>query len=316
VIRGITRAQALAALAAATAACATAANAQTAPLIRLGGSGTDLYIEPFIAQDAGFFARAGLNVEVTPLANGGAIAAAVAGGALDAGLADMIQIANAVNRGVPFAFFAGGGLYATEAPILALCVAKSGPVRGARDLNGQTVALVALKSITEAAVREWLRVNGADVGTIKFFEMPYAEMAPALARGTLAAAFIGEPFLSAARDDVRILGRSYDAVAPSFYISAWFGSRDWIGKNPELVRRLTQALYDTARWADGHHNESAPILAKYAKLDVDRIRAMNRTRYATSLDPKLMQPVLDVALKYQLIEKPLAAADLMVKLPA
>ena len=43
---------------------------------------------------------------------------------------------------------------------------------------------------------------------------------------------------------------------------------------------------------------------------------MNRTRYATSLDPKLMQPVLDVALKYQLIEKPLNAADLMVKLPA
>ena len=313
--RAPSRARVLALLSAAPALRARAASAQSGPAVRLGGSGTDLYVEPFIALDAGFFARAGLNVEVTSLANGGAIASAVAGGALDAGLADMIQIANAANRGLPFAFFAGSGLYASDAPILALCVAKNGPVKAAKDLEGQTVALVALKSITEAAVREWLRTNGADVTKIKFFEMPYAEMAPALVRGALAAAFLGEPFLSAAKDDVRILGRSYDVVAPSFYISAWFASRDWIGKNSDLVRRLTQALYDAARWANGHHNETAPILAKYAKLDLERIRSMNRTRYATSLDPKLMQPVLDVAIKYQLIEKPMNASDLIVRIP-
>ena len=312
----LTRARALALAAALPALRATAVRAQAGPPIRLGGSATDLYVEPFLALDGGFFAKAGLDVTVTALANGGAIAAAVAGGALDAGLADMIQIANAANRGLPFAFFAGSGLYSSEVPILALCVAKNGPVKAAKDLEGQTVALVALKSITEAAVREWLRANGADVAKIKFFEMPYAEMAPALTRGALAAAFLGEPFLSAAKDDVRILGRSYDAVAPSFYISAWFASRDWIGKNPDLVRRLTQALYDTARWANGHHAETAPILAKYAKLDLSRIRAMNRTRYATSLDPKLMQPVLDVAVTYQLIAKPMRASDLIAKVPA
>jgi NitT/TauT family transport system substrate-binding protein len=312
---GLTRARTLALLATTAAAGAAPVGAQTAPL-RLGGSGTDLYIEPFLALDGNYLANAGLgHAEVSSLANGGAIAAAVAGGALEAGLADMIQIANAANRGLPFAFFAGSGLYASDAPILALCVAKNGPVKSAKDLEGGTVALVALKSITEAAVREWLRVNGADLTKIKFFELPYAEMAPALARGTVAAAFVGEPFLSAAKDDVRIVGRCYDAVAPSFYISAWFASRDWIAKNGETVRRLTAALYNTARWANGHHDETAPILAKYAKLDLARIRAMNRTRYATSLDPKLMQPVLDIALRYQLIEKPVAAADLIARIP-
>lgn len=312
---GLTRARTLALLAVAPAFGTAPVRAQTTPL-RLGGSGTDLYIEPFLALDGGYLSRAGLgNAEVSALANGGAIASAIAGGALEAGLADMIQIANAANRGLPFAFFAGSGLYASDAPILALCVAKSGAVKTAKDLEGGTVALVALKSITEAAVREWLRVNGADLTKIKFFEIPYAEMAPAVGRGTVAAAFIGEPFLSAAKDDVRILGRCYDAVAPSFYISAWFASRDWIAKNGETVRRLTTALYDTARWANGHHDETAPILAKYAKLDLARIRAMNRTRYATSLDPKLMQPVLDIALRYQLIEKPVAAADLIARIP-
>ncbi len=311
----VSRARALGALSAAAALAPSLVGAQ-APSVRLGGSGTDLYIEPFLALDAGYFSRAGLSVDVSALANGGAIASAVAGGALEAGLADMIQIANAVNRGLPFAFFAGSGLYSSEAPILALCVAKNGAMKSAKDIEGGTVALVALKSITEAAVREWLRQNGADLAKIKFIEMPYGEMTPALARGTVAAAFLGEPFLSAGKDDVRIVGRCYDVVAPSFYISAWFGSRDWIGKNPEVVRKLAGALYACASWANGHHDETAPILAKYAKLDVGRIRAMNRTRYATTLDPRLMQPVLDIAVRYQLIEKPVAAADLIVRLPA
>lgn len=285
--------------------------AQAAPVVRLGGSGTDLYIEPFLALDGGYFARAGIDAQVTSLANGGAIADAIAGGALDVGLADMIQIANAVDRGLPFAFFAGSGLYSADAPTNALCVAQAGTVHAAKDLNGQTIALVAVKSITEAAVREGLRRNGADLSTIRFFEMPYGEMAPALAHGTVGGAFIGEPFLSAAKGDVRILGRCYDAVARTFYISAWFGSRDWLARNPDLVRRVTAALYATARWADAHHDETAPILAKYAKLDLARIRAMTRTTYATSLDPKLMQPVLDIAATYHLIAKPVVATSLI-----
>jgi len=43
---------------------------------------------------------------------------------------------------------------------------------------------------------------------------------------------------------------------------------------------------------------------------------MTRAVFATSLDPRMMQPVLDVAAKYKIIDKPLAASDLVLKLPA
>ncbi len=310
----LSRARAMALLASAPALVPHAAAAQANATVRVGASATDLYLEPFIALDAGFFSRAGISAQITPLANGAAIAQAVAGGSLDTGLADMIQIANAANHGLPFAFFAGSGLYSSQAPILAMCVAKNGPIKTIKDLDGQTIALVVLKSITEAAVEEWLRVNGVDLTRVKLYELPYVEMLPALQRGTVGAALIGEPFLSAAKNDVTILGKSYDAVAPSFYISSWFAARDWIARNPDVSRRFTQAIYETARWANTHRPDTALILAKYAKLDIERIRSMNRTTYATSLDPRLMQPVLDIAAKYKLIEKPVAAADLIVKI--
>jgi hypothetical protein len=42
---------------------------------------------------------------------------------------------------------------------------------------------------------------------------------------------------------------------------------------------------------------------------------MKRASFATSLDTKLMQPVLDVGVRYKAIEKQVAAADLIAVIP-
>jgi hypothetical protein len=70
-------------------------------------------------------------------------------------------------------------------------------------------------------------------------------------------------------------------------------------------------MYDTARWANVHHTESAPILSKYSKLDVERVEAMTRISYATSFQPALVQPVLDIAYKYKQLATPVNARDII-----
>ena len=70
-------------------------------------------------------------------------------------------------------------------------------------------------------------------------------------------------------------------------------------------------MYDLARWANANHDQTAVILSKYSKLDIDRINAMARAVFATSLSPNLMQPVLDIAARYNLIKQPIAARLLM-----
>ena len=290
---------------------AGAALGQAPPLVRIGCNATDLYLQPYIAQDDGFFDRAGLTATIEPFANGAANAQAVIAGAVDTGPADMIQIANAHNRGIPLAFFAGSGVFTSRQPTILLCVAKNSPLKNPKELEGGTIALVALKSLTEAGMREWLRQNGVDTTRVRLFELPYAEMSAALARGTVTAAFIGEPFLTAAKADVRIIGSPNDSIAPTFYLSAWFARQEWIAANAPTLRKLRQAFYDSARWANAHHADTAATLTKYAKVDPELTRTMNRIGYATSLDPKLMQPVLDIALRYGLIEKAVTAQELI-----
>lgn len=308
------RAQAVALLGATAAAAALprAARAQGLP-IRIGTVAADAYAEPYYAQDLGSFARAGLNVEITSFTNGAALAAAVVGGSVDAGVGDATEVANGVSHGVPFVLFAGCGLYSTKTPTTLLCVAKDATIATAKDLEGSVVAVVSLVSLQSTAVKAWLANNGADLSKVRFTELPFSSMGGALTRGTIAAAFIAEPALTSVKPDVKVLAKAYDAIAPEFLISDWFTTRDWLARNADAAKRLVQVIYDTARWANAHQDLSAPILAKYSKLDLDRVRAMTRAVYATSLDPKMVQPVLDNAAKFKSLDRPFKAADLIAR---
>jgi NitT/TauT family transport system substrate-binding protein len=311
----LSRARYIAAIAAASIwARRERAGAQSEPAIRIGAYTTDAYAQIFYAVESGFLKRAGLNVDVTILANPATNTQVVAANALDVCLADPVQVAHPVNAGVPLAFFAGSGLYATNNPTTLLVLSNESPLRAAKEFEGQSIAVVALASISSLAVREWLRQNGAELERVRLVELPFSSMASALTRGTVAGAFLAEPFLSGARGNLRILAKAYDSIARSFAISTFFASRDWLSKNRDAARRFTQAMYDTARWANTHRPESSEILSKVSKIDVERVRTMARVTYATSLEPAQLQPVLDVAFKYNQLEHQVDARDLIVRI--
>jgi NitT/TauT family transport system substrate-binding protein len=300
-------------LIAAAAAVPRIARAQ-APTIRIGTVPTESYAPPYFAQAAGFFSRAGLNVEITPFTTGGAVTNAAAGNALDVGMGDAIQLGLAVVRGIPFGFIAGGTQYTTDAPTSRLCVAKTSTLRSAKDLEGQTVGINGLRSIQEFANREWMLQNGADPEKVHFVEIPASAMVAALQRGTVAAAIVTEPVLSSSADDIRFFAKSYDAIAKAFYLNSWFANRDWIAKNPETARKLQQVIFDAHRWANTHHDETAPTLAQITKLPPERIRAMTRAVYGTTVETGYMQPVLDVAYKYKVFERRITATELIARI--
>jgi NitT/TauT family transport system substrate-binding protein len=310
----ISRAQFLAqSTAAAIFANGSNAGAQTPQKIRLGVGVADAYGSPFFATDAGFFDRAGLSVEMGILTSGGAIAQGIVGNAFDAGFIDLMTLSLATAAGVPIVTFAGGGLYTSEAPTSFLVARKDSTLRIAPDLEGQTIAMIALGSAPELATREWLRQNGANVEKVRIVELSLAEMMPAMTRGAVQAMFLAEPFYTQVRDDVRVISKPYDSLARSFYISTLAAKRDWIDQNRSSARKLATAIHEANRWANEHQEETAVILSRYSKMDASKIRASTRVRFATALDVRQMQPILDAAYRYRKIDRQLKAADLIVR---
>jgi NitT/TauT family transport system substrate-binding protein len=285
--------------------------AQSAQKIRVATAPADSYAEPFIGMDTGAFARAGLDAEFTMLPSGAAIATAMAGGAIDVGVGDVINVAHAMLAGVPLALVAGGGLYSTNAPTTLLCVSASSTLRNPKELEGQTIGVVALSSISTLGLQEWLRKSGVDVAAVKLVEMSFPTMLPALLKGQVSAALLSEPFITPAKNQIRVLGKVFDAIAPSFYISAWFARRDWLKANTGVSERIARAAYDIARWTNAHHSESGAIEAKYLKLDAAQFSAMTRVSFGTSLDVGLVQPVLDVAYAYKQLARPVTAKEII-----
>ena len=296
------------------AALPTVARAQSLVPLRIATPGGDTYAEPFYALDEGFLARAGFEGQLTLLNNAGAVTAAVAGGSVDVGIGDMIGIANAVNHGIPLQVFAGAGLYRTDSATTFLCVDANSPIRQAKDLEGKTVTVVTLVGLGTSSTKAWLTQNGADLSKIKFIELPQSEMPPALQRDLVQAAVLVEPFYTSVKSSIRVLGKPYDAVAKEFLICQWIATTDWLAKNAAGARKLVGAIYETARWANTHHDESLPIIAKYNKIDPERIRGIVRAAYATRVGPDLIQPVIDVGVRYKTIEKTLDAGTVIVKL--
>jgi NitT/TauT family transport system substrate-binding protein len=290
------------------------AQAQKLSTLRVGSTAGDSYAEPFYADERGFFKSAGLDVDVNVFPTGAAVTFALAGNAIDVGITNPISLANAVEHGLPFQFFASA---ATYNPLeVALLVAADSPIKEAKDLNGKTVATTALKDTNSLHIVAWVDANGGDSKSIKLVEVPFSAMAAAVRRGTVAAAPIAEPALTTAikAGGLRILSHPMDVYGKHFMVGGYFARADVIAANLSLLRRFRDAVYATGAWANSHPDETAVILAKYSKMDPETVRSMNRAPYGNALTPEMLQPYLDFAFKYGYVGKQFKASDLIAKL--
>jgi NitT/TauT family transport system substrate-binding protein len=288
--------------------------AQGAAPLRVATTPNDTFAEAYYAQDAGFFRKAGLDVDLQTFTNGQQVVTAVTTGTADIGVSNPVSVIQAVQHDVPLVCLASGAVYTSEIPQTALFVAKDAPYRTAKDLVGQTIGLGSLRDLSTAGVAAWLAANGVDMTSLKVVEVPFGEMGPALARGTIQTASIPEPAQDAAKSQIRLLANYFDVVAKRFTLCISVTTPAFLTQHRETARRFTEATYTAAKWANAHHPESAAILSKYSHIDVAVTSRMTRAVYAESTVVPELQPVIDVAYKYKLITAPLRAAELMAKL--
>ena len=123
--------------------------------------------------------------------------------------------------------------------------------------------MTAAGDLTQLGASAWLAGNGADVSKVHFIQITFADMRSALENGLADAAVITEPWLSSAvrSGNIRQVAKPYDAVAPQFLIGVWFTTSQYYAKNAAQAKRFADVIYQAARWANAHHDLTAPILA-------------------------------------------------------
>ena len=101
------------------------------------------------------------------------------------------------------------------------------------------------------------------------------------------------------------------APGKAFCVSVWYAPQSWVNADRDRASHAVEAIYDTARWANTHHDETLAILVRAGHLDATKLAGMSRTVYATSLTPGQIQPIIDIAEQYKIFNKPVDAESII-----
>ena len=308
--------RALGAFAALSIVLVSQAGAQTSTIgtVRIAMPPVDAASQAFYAREKGFFKKHGLNVEIQTASSGGAVAAAVAGGAADVGQSNLSSLCSAHERGLPFVAIAGANQFVAKQHQSALVVAANSPLRNAKEFNGKTVGVSGLKNITEIGFDQWMEQNGGNYQSVKVLELPFSSMADAVASGRIDGAMMTEPELSGALESkrVRTLAAPLESIGKEFVVGTWFTTAGYAKTHPEIVKAYAAAMADAADWANRNQAESGKILAAATGVTMGANAA--RVLFANKLQIKEMQPVIDASAKYGALKSTFPAQQLMAVL--
>lgn len=291
------------------------ARSETIGPLRVATAPNDPYASAYYAQDLGYFAKVGLDVKLLTFSNSSVIAEAITSGSADVGSATPLAVANAHLHGLPFVITTAEALSSSKVLTLGVCTAADSGITGPADLVGKTVAVNQLGAGSALVLDAWLARGGVDVTKVQIVESPFSAMKPGLLRGTFAAAVISEPTLAGNLQDgtIKVIGNPLAAVAPQFLITCWFSTTSFCQAHPDLIARFNRAIYATHAFVNGHPNATLPILAKYAKIDQQKLRHMVHAFFADGLRASDMQAYFDLAARFGAISRAFPAADIIYR---
>lgn len=287
-----------------------AAFAQAPVRLRVGAPPADVAGPLYYAAELGYFTQRGVAVEIVNTANGPATAAAVASRTLDIGSGNALSIAQAHGRGLDFSFIAPSGAYTGTDPSAGLVVAKTSTARTPRDFAGKTFGVNTVGAIGQIAICAWLDKGGVDWKGVRFIELPYSTMLPALDSGRIDGALLVEPALDkAVADGGTVIAPIYNAIAFEFTDGGFFALADFVKSHLDAIRRFNLAIAQASKWGNANHAASAKILEKYSGVPASEMT--HRVMYHERLNPADIQPLIDAAAKYGTLKQSFAATEII-----
>jgi NitT/TauT family transport system substrate-binding protein len=261
----------------------------------------------FVAFGAanGFFAKHKLKINLTSSQGGATAVPALVSGKMQVVGSNVVSLLIAASKGLPVEAIAPGTSAhgAGQKDFGALMVPRGSSIRSVKQLAGKTVAVNTLNNIAEVVVKASLQKSGVDPNRVKLRELDFPEMAPALAKHDVDAAFLIEPFVTIARQGgSRVIDYSYVTTQPNLQVGAYAVSRKFAQENPDVVKRYRAAVGDTAKYLMAHQSKFRTFLAKRADTPVKLAKAMELPTFTTKLNTASLQRTAALVQRFGLVK--------------
>lgn len=282
----------------------------------------DSMLPALYAQDNGYFANAGLDVEFVAVQTGPAVVSAVASGEADIGYAAPVPPINGRLNGVPVKMFLQlAQELAPDKTYTWLVASKASGIANVAGAKGKKIGFNANGGLCELMWRDHLAAAGMTIEDVVPVVLPFPEQEAALQQGNLDATCTINPFFLSMVGNEELAVNSIATgtladLSQPLMNDALFATDDWLAANSETAAKVAQVM-DRARKdllsdraalsaAAEKHMELAPEAAASFDLPI-----VNESMLITAAD---VQRILDAMVRTGMHPGPLNGNDFVHEL--
>lgn len=254
----------------------------------------------YLGIQKGFFSDEGLDVKLQTAQGGAAIVPAVMSNQYQFGFSNVTSLLLGSSQGLGLKIVASGNASTGDVKkdFGGVVVKADSPTKTAADLAGKKIAVNTLNNINTTTVNESVRQAGGDPAGIKYVELGFPDIAPAIDKGDVDAGQLVEPFLTQAIDaGDRLVVSNYAATDPNLEVGSYFTSASYAAKNPKVVQEFTAAMNKSLQYADSHSDEAREILKSYTDIDAATLAKITLPKWPTEINREAVQKLNDLAIK-------------------
>ena len=259
-------------IAIAVTAALSAAPSRAATKVVMIYNATSAYAASYVAQEEGYFAKHGLDLEFSLTGNTTMTPAALMSQTVQLGGITPPMILQANEQGLDLVVVAGATTTPDPAGTSGMLARTGSGIKTAQDLIGRKLGVPGLGGTLDLLAKKWVEAKGVDYRKVSWVEVPFTRMGDTMKAGLVDVVAAILPFY-ARIVDAKIgydIGDLYTPVPDGTLMAFYGSSRDWARKNPEAVKAFRVALDEGVAFiADPAHTAKVQeILAKYSKLPV------------------------------------------------
>ncbi|HSZ43023.1 MAG TPA: ABC transporter substrate-binding protein [Trebonia sp.] len=253
----------------------------------------------YIAQTDGLFRAAGLRVTIESAASAADVVPALLSGSVNVALGQWTSALAAAQAGVQLTAIAPGN---SGAPGLEeLVTGRRSRIASTRQLAGQTIAVNALSGLTQALAENALAAAGVRPGQVRFTAVPFPDMAIALAKGEVGAAFMIQPYLTADKAQVRELQDIDSGTSQGFPLTGYFSARSWAEGHQAALAAFGKALARGQQIAATDRAAVNAAMIRYTGVSAATASVMALGTFPSSVQASQLERVADLMKRYGLL---------------
>ncbi|GAB2894662.1 ABC transporter substrate-binding protein [Neomicrococcus lactis] len=252
----------------------------------------------YIGEKQGFFNEKGLKLDIKFTAGSSVAIPAMMQDQFDVVYSGSVNALQAREKGLPIVAVAEGGRTTgvQGKDHGGIVVPKDSPIKTAKDLEGHSLAVNAVKGLHEAADRASVLNAGGDPSKVKFLELPLTDMAATMKSGNVDAISTSEPFLTLALEDGnRLIASPFVDVSPEFVTAVYMTSEQKLSADQQTYRNFNEALKKSQEYALEHADEFRAELGNFTSIDPEVAKKMTLTNFGWGFPEDAMKAAAEAS---------------------